>query len=97
MTFSRFAFLPRTQDVVVPHRTCSYGADPRGPFVDSLIVVGDTASDMQAGRRAGARLCVGVLTGTDDAQRLRDNGADEVVDSITDLLDVESVRNAVNP
>jgi phosphonatase-like hydrolase len=65
--------------------------------VDSLIVVGDTASDMQAGRRAGARLCVGVLTGTDDAQRLRDNGADEVVDSITDLLDVESVRNAVNP
>jgi phosphonatase-like hydrolase len=53
--------------------------------VQNIVVVGDTASDMQAGRRAGAGLCVGVLTGTDDEARLRESGADRVVDSVVDL------------
>jgi phosphonatase-like hydrolase len=52
----------------------------------SLMVVGDTASDMTAGRRAGARYCVGVLSGNDDQDRLIDNGADDVIDSVVDLL-----------
>jgi phosphoglycolate phosphatase-like HAD superfamily hydrolase len=56
--------------------------------VDSLVVVGDTASDMQAGVRAGAGLCVGVLSGTDHEGRLRDNGADEVAGSVADLLGI---------
>ncbi len=54
--------------------------------VDSLAVIGDTASDMQAGRRAGARLCIGVMTGTDDERRLLDAGAHRVIDSVADLL-----------
>ncbi len=52
----------------------------------SLMVVGDTASDMVAGLRAGAGYCVGVLSGNDDRARLIANGADDVVDSVVDLL-----------
>ena len=52
----------------------------------SLMVVGDTASDMIAGRRAGAGYCVGVLSGNDDQARLIANGADDVIDSVVDLL-----------
>jgi phosphonatase-like hydrolase len=56
----------------------------------SIMVVGDTASDMQAGRRAAVGQCVGVLSGTDDAARLAQNGADYVIGSVADLdrLDV---------
>jgi phosphonatase-like hydrolase len=53
--------------------------------MQTVLVVGDTASDMQAGRRAGVGQCVGVLTGTDDHARLMANGADLVVNSVADL------------
>jgi len=49
-----------------------------------VAVVGDTPHDMEMGRRAGAALCVGVLTGTgtrDDLAR----AADFVLDGIADL------------
>lgn len=59
--------------------------------MSSLMVVGDTASDMQAGRRAGARYCVGVLSGTDGERRLLENGADTVVDTVVDLLGFDSL------
>ncbi len=51
----------------------------------SLLVVGDTAADVESGRRAGAGRCVGVRTGSDDDEQLLDAGADEVVDSIADV------------
>jgi phosphonatase-like hydrolase len=54
--------------------------------MNTLMVVGDTSSDMQAGLRAGAGYCVGVLSGNDDAPRLLEAGADEVIDSVVDLL-----------
>jgi phosphoglycolate phosphatase len=62
--------------------------------VQTIMVVGDTASDMQAGRRAGVGQCVGVLTGTDDHVRLMASGADLVVDSVGDLtrLDILSTE-----
>lgn len=53
--------------------------------VQTVMVVGDTASDMQAGRRAGVGQCVGVLTGTDDQARLLASGADVVVSSVVEL------------
>jgi phosphonatase-like hydrolase len=53
--------------------------------VQTIMVVGDTASDMQAGRRAGVGQCVGVLTGTDEQPRLLASGADVVVESVADL------------
>jgi phosphonatase-like hydrolase len=55
----------------------------------SLMVVGDTASDMSAGQRAGAGYCVGVLSGNDDQDRLIANGADDVINSVVDLLSFE--------
>jgi phosphoglycolate phosphatase len=54
--------------------------------MSTLMAVGDTASDMQAGLRAGAGYCVGVLSGNDDSDRLLANGADDVIDSVVDLL-----------
>jgi len=53
--------------------------------VDEMVVVGDTASDVTSGLRAGARAVVGVLTGAHDATRLRDAGATHVLDSVADL------------
>jgi phosphonatase-like hydrolase len=54
--------------------------------MNNICVVGDTASDMVAGKSAGAGLCIGVLTGSDDGQRLREHGADVVIDSVAQLL-----------
>ena len=54
--------------------------------MSNVAVVGDTASDMVAGRRAGVGLRVGVRTGNDDADRLREHGADVVIDSVSQLL-----------
>ena len=52
----------------------------------NVCVVGDTASDMVAGHRARAGLLVGVLSGNDDADRLREHGADVIVDSVAHLF-----------
>jgi phosphoglycolate phosphatase len=52
----------------------------------SMMVVGDTASDMTAGLRAGAGYCVGVLSGNDGQERLIASGANDVIDSVVDLL-----------
>jgi len=47
-------------------------------------VVGDSVADLEMGRRAGAGLVVGVLTGVDDAVRLGAI-ADQVIPSVADL------------
>ena len=49
------------------------------------IVVGDNAADMQMGRRAGVRLCVGVLSGGAGAGDLESH-ADVVLVSIHDIV-----------
>ncbi|ANJ29086.1 haloacid dehalogenase [Agromyces aureus] len=53
--------------------------------VASMVVVGDTRSDIQTGTRAGAGLVVGVLTGAHDRAALLDAGADVVIESVRDL------------
>lgn len=53
--------------------------------MSEVVAVGDTVSDMEAGRRAGAGLCVGVRTGTDASPRLVEGGAHIVIDSVADL------------
>lgn len=57
----------------------------RGTDVRSLAVVGDTASDVHSGVRAGAGLVVGVLTGAHGADDLRAAGATHVVASVADV------------
>ena len=56
--------------------------------VQSMIVVGDTAVDVETGLRAGARASIGVLTGAHNAQQLSAAGATHVLDSVADLLSV---------
>lgn len=53
--------------------------------VDTVVVVGDTASDMLSGVNAGAGLVVGVLTGAHDEETLLEAGADEIITSIAEL------------
>lgn len=50
--------------------------------VAAVAVVGDTASDIESGRRAGAAHRIGVLTGEHDASRLRAAGATAVCGSV---------------
>jgi phosphonatase-like hydrolase len=53
--------------------------------VAAVAAVGDTASDMESGRRAGCSLRVGVLTGAHDTAQLTAGGATHVVESVRDL------------
>ena len=53
--------------------------------VRRVAVVGDTPLDLIAGKRAGAGLLVGVLTGAGDRQALQAAGASHVIGSIGEL------------
>ena len=53
--------------------------------VRRVAVVGDTPLDLIAGKRAGAGLLVGVLTGAGDRQALQAAGASHVIGSVGEL------------
>jgi phosphoglycolate phosphatase len=53
--------------------------------VAAVAAVGDTASDMESARRAGASMRIGVRTGTHGPDELRRAGATHVLDSVRDL------------
>lgn len=53
--------------------------------VAQVAVVGDTANDIVSGRRAGASVLAGVLTGAHDRDALLAAGATHVLDSVADL------------
>jgi phosphoglycolate phosphatase len=63
----------------------------RAGAVCELAVVGDTASDIESGLRAGAGLVAGVLTGSGTREELEQAGAPHIIDSITDLLPLVGV------
>jgi len=52
---------------------------------EHVIVLGDTASDMQAAVAFGAGQAIGVLTGAHDEHILHDAGATSVINSVADL------------
>jgi HAD superfamily hydrolase (TIGR01549 family) len=54
------------------------------------VYVGDTRTDIQAGKAAGMKT-VGVLTGFDDYDMLAKEGPDAIIDSIRNLLEVIAV------
>jgi phosphonatase-like hydrolase len=60
--------------------------------VAEVAVVGDTAADVLSGKRAGSKCVVGVLSGTDSAERLHGAGADHVIETIVDLPAVLAAR-----
>ncbi|NKY56460.1 phosphonatase-like hydrolase [Nocardia flavorosea] len=53
--------------------------------VRRVAVVGDTASDITSGRRAGAAIVAGTLTGAHTAQTLREAGATHILDTVAEL------------
>lgn len=53
--------------------------------VREVVVAGDTAYDMLSGRRAGAGIVAGVLTGAHDRATLTGHGATHVLGSIAEL------------
>lgn len=53
--------------------------------VQQMAVVGDTASDVLSGVRAGASVVIGVRTGAHGDEQLRGAGATHVIDSVADL------------
>ncbi|WP_308202763.1 phosphonatase-like hydrolase [Crossiella sp. SN42] len=56
--------------------------------VRQVAVVGDTASDVHSGLRAGASVVAGVLTGAHDREALSAAGATHVLDSVRELPDL---------
>lgn len=56
--------------------------------VRQIAVCGDTENDILAGRRAGAAVLAGVLTGAHDQARLQAAGATHILPSIADLPDL---------
>jgi phosphoglycolate phosphatase len=57
-----------------------------GGAVGELAVAGDTASDIESGRRAGAAIVAGVLTGASTRADLEQAGAPLIVDTIAGIL-----------
>ncbi|MFI7105507.1 HAD-IA family hydrolase [Nonomuraea sp. NPDC050227] len=53
--------------------------------VRHVAVVGDSESDMLCGRRAGASVVAGVMTGVHSRERLLKGGATHILDSIADF------------
>jgi phosphoglycolate phosphatase len=53
--------------------------------VREVAMIQATAAGVECGRRAGARIVAGVLTGPHPANRLRAAGATHVIDSVADL------------
>jgi phosphoglycolate phosphatase len=58
----------------------------RGGAVGELAVAGDTTNDIESGRRAGAAIVAGVLTGASSRADLEQAGASLILDTIADLL-----------
>lgn len=59
-------------------------ADQLGVRTECMMMVGDSVCDMQTGRNAGVACCVGVTSGTAEAQVLTAE-ADVVLDTVHDL------------
>lgn len=53
-----------------------------------VAILGDTVSDIEAGKNFGAGLKIGVLTGFHDEQMLKSAGADAVFDTVLDSLEL---------
>lgn len=68
----------------------------RATRVAAVAVVGDTASDVQSGIRAGAGLTIGVLSGAHDRDTLEQSGADAVIESIAALRDLPAFQRSAS-
>lgn len=67
----------------------------RASSVHAVAVVGDTSSDVETGRRAGAGFVAGVLSGAHDRTAL--SAADAVLESVAELPAALAERSLVEP
>jgi phosphoglycolate phosphatase len=65
--------------------------------VRETAVVNDTASGVLSGRRAGAGVVAGVLTGAHSGERLRRAGATHVIPSVAQMPDLLTVASDPEP
>jgi phosphoglycolate phosphatase len=68
-----------------------------GGAVSELAVVGDTASDIESGLRAGAGLVAGVTTGAGSRESLIEAGAPHILDSIGGLIQLIGLGVGARP
>jgi phosphoglycolate phosphatase-like HAD superfamily hydrolase len=64
-----------------------WAADKMGVTAASCLMVGDTVTDILAGKRAGAQTA-GVLCGFGDENELRQAGADAILKNTAELIDL---------
>ncbi len=62
---------------------------------DETFFVGDYWPDMQSGREAGI-YTIGVLTGHEDRDKLMENGANAVIESVSSLLPLLREKNIIS-
>jgi N-acetyl-D-muramate 6-phosphate phosphatase len=62
-----------------------WAADRMGVPASACLMIGDTVTDIQAGKRAGAQT-VGVLCGFGEEKELKHAGADLIIDNTPDLI-----------
>ncbi len=62
-----------------------WAADRMGVPASACLMIGDTVTDIQAGKRAGAQT-VGVLCGFGEEKELKHAGADLIIDNTPDLM-----------
>ena len=48
-------------------------------------IVGDSIKDIQAGKNAGLKYCIGILTGDNSEKELKQAGADYIVKDLKEL------------
>jgi len=66
---------------MILHSLMTLGIDD----VAGVAVVGDTAADVTSGLRSGASMVIGVCSGADTEERLRNAGATDILNSVAEL------------
>jgi phosphoglycolate phosphatase-like HAD superfamily hydrolase len=69
-----------------------WAAEKMGVTASSCLMIGDTVFDIVAGKKAGAQT-IGVLCGFGDENELRGAGADDILKTTADLIDLISKNN----
>ncbi|PKO12042.1 MAG: hypothetical protein CVU39_26230 [Chloroflexi bacterium HGW-Chloroflexi-10] len=97
---TQFNLLPHFQTVVTS-QTCVYtkpfpdpvrwAAEKMGVAPEACLMVGDTTVDIRAGKAAGAQT-VGVLCGFGTESELRRAGADLIVNSTAELMEILKIH-----
>jgi phosphoglycolate phosphatase len=71
-----------------PDLILTAGARLNASHVEAVAVVGDTANDVEAARRAGAGICAAVLTGAHDRATLSRANPTHILEDLTKFVEI---------